>query len=326
MKKILVIGGAGYVGSELVLKLLEKSYKVSVYDLMIYGNVFSKENNNLHLIKGDVRDINKLSSIIRGHDAIVHLACISNDPSYELNPKLGYEINFQCFEPLIKTAKKLGIKQFIYASSSSVYGLKNEREVHENSSLEPLTDYSKFKAQCEEILLRYSDNNFIATILRPATVCGYSVRQRLDLVVNILTNVGYHKKEIKIFGGKQLRPNIHISDMVLSYLCILESDIKLIKDQIFNVGFENYTVENLAVMVKKNIKADVKLIYETSYDNRSYHISSKKISQQLGFKPTRDINFAIKDLIKAFENKLLINTFDNENYFNIKKMQSIKLQ
>jgi nucleoside-diphosphate-sugar epimerase len=326
MKKILVIGGAGYVGSELVIKLLKKSYKVSVYDLMIYGNVFSEENINLNLIKGDVRDINKLNNIIRGHDTIIHLACISNDPSFELNPKLGHEINFLCFEPLIKTAKELGVKQFIYASSSSVYGVKNEKEVHENSSLEPLTDYSKFKAQCEEILLKYSDNNFVATILRPATVCGYSARQRLDLVVNILTNVGFHKKEIKIFGGKQLRPNIHISDMVLSYVCILESDIKLIKDQIFNVGFENYTVEDLALLVKKNINAEVKLVYEKSEDNRSYHISSKKISQQLGFKPKKDINSAIKDLIKAFENKLLINTFDNDNYFNIKKMQSIKLQ
>jgi len=325
MKKILVIGGAGYVGSQLVLELLKKNYQVTVYDLMIYGNVFKEKLDNLSLVKGDVRDLNKLKDIVSLNDSIIHLACISNDPSFELNPKLGHEINFSCFEPLIKISKDLGIKRFIYASSSSVYGVKEEKEVDEESRLEPLTDYSRFKAQCEEVLLKYSDNNFIATILRPATVCGFSIRQRLDLVVNILTNIGYHKKKIKILGGNQLRPNIHIDDMVRAYLHVLETDIQLIKNEIFNVGFENYTVENLAKMVKKNIGEEVKLLYEKTNDNRSYHISSKKISEKLGFLPKKNIEDAIKDLIFAFENKILINTLENENFYNIKKMQSINL-
>ena len=325
MKKILVIGGAGYVGSQLVLELLKKNYQVTVYDLMIYGNVFKKKLDNLSLIKGDVRDLNKLKDIVSLNDSIIHLACISNDPSFELNPKLGHEINYSCFEPLVKISKDLGIKRFIYASSSSVYGVKEEKEVNEESKLEPLTDYSRFKAQCEEVLLKYSDNNFIATILRPATVCGFSIRQRLDLVVNILTNIGYHKKQIKILGGNQLRPNIHIDDMVGAYLHVLETDIQLIKNEIFNVGFENYTVENLAKMVKKNIGEEVKLLYEKTDDNRSYHISSKKISEKLGFLPKKNIDDAIKDLIFAFENKILINTLENENFYNIKKMQSISL-
>lgn len=324
MKNILVIGGAGYVGCELVDELLKNFYKVTVYDLMIYGNSFSK-NENLNIIKGDVRDISKLKNVVPGHDAIIHLACISNDPSFELNPRLGEEINFLCFEPLIKISKDLGIKVFIYASSSSVYGIKNDKEVNEEASLEPLTDYSKFKVQCEEILLKHTDNNFVGAILRPATVCGYSKRQRLDLVVNILTNVGYHKKEIKVIGGKQLRPNIHISDMVSAYLCVLKSDTSLIKNQVFNIGFENYSVEDLAFMVKKNIKSKVKIIYEETIDNRSYHISSKKISERLGFKTKKDINLGIQDLIIAFEKKILVNTFNNENFFNIKKMQSINL-
>jgi nucleoside-diphosphate-sugar epimerase len=226
MKKIIVIGGAGYVGSQLVAKLLKDNYEVTVFDLMIYGNNLPSNDKKLRLVQGDVRDIQKLKKSLKNQDALIHLACISNDPSFELNPKLGQEINFDCFEPLVVTSKELGIKHFIYASSSSVYGVKDTPTVTEEASLEPLTDYSKFKAQCEEILLSHTNDNFIGTIIRPATVCGYSPRQRLDLVVNILTNHAYHKKKIKIFGGTQLRPNIHISDMVDSYLCLLKAEKK----------------------------------------------------------------------------------------------------
>ena len=223
------------------------------------------------------------------------------------------------------TSKELGIKHFIYASSSSVYGVKDTPTVTEEASLEPLTDYSKFKAQCEEILLSHTNDNFIGTIIRPATVCGYSPRQRLDLVVNILTNHAYHKKKIKIFGGTQLRPNIHISDMVDSYLCLLKAEKKKISNQIFNVGFENYSVETLALMVQKNIKKKVELEYSESDDNRSYHINSDKIRTTLDFNPKKNIDEAIKDLITAFDKNILSNTFENEEYFNIKKMQKMNL-
>lgn len=326
MKKIVVIGGAGYVGSKLVAELLKKSFYVTVYDLFIYGNHLPKNIKNLKIEVGDVRDLKKLKKIIKNQDVVIHLACISNDPSFELNPKLSFEVNYLCFEPLVKICKELRVSHFIYTSSSSVYGVKNEKEVTEKCSLDPLTDYSRFKAECENILLKYSDYDFVGTILRPATVCGYSPRQRLDLVVNILTNSAYHKKEIKVFGGKQLRPNIHIDDIVRSYLCILASDKKKVSNEIFNVGFENYSIAELAAMVKNNISHEIKIILEQTDDNRSYHISSKKISNLLNFYPEKNINIAIKDLALAFEKKILINTFSDPIFFNLKKMQLIELR
>ncbi len=324
-KKILIIGGAGYVGTVLTEVLLNKGYQVTVYDLFIYGNHLPKKNEKLSTVIGDVRDIKKINQIIKGHDAIIHLACISNDPSFELNPSLGREINYDCFEPLVESSKNNGVQHFIYASSSSVYGIKENIDVTEETSLEPLTDYSKFKVRCEEILLSKTNNNFIASIIRPATVCGYSPRQRLDLVVNILTNLAYHNKVIKVFGGAQLRPNIHISDMVNSYICMLESDEQLTKDQIFNVGFENYSVEKLAIMVKEQIKDKVEIEYVKSNDDRSYHINSKKIERALNFKPQKNIFQSISDLIYAFDKKIFTNTLSNDDYYNIKKMQKINL-
>ena len=325
MKNIFITGGAGYVGSALVPKLLNEGYNVTVMDLMIYGEDVLPDHKNLKKIIGDIRDSALLKKILPGNEIVIHLACISNDPSFELNPKLGQEINFDCFKPLVEASKEIGVKHFIYASSSSVYGVKDIPDVTEKATLEPLTDYSKFKVQCEEILLSATDSNFIGSVIRPATVCGYSPRQRLDLVVNILTNFAYHKNKIKIFGGSQLRPNIHISDMVDSYLCLLKAETKKISNQIFNVGFENHSVETLAQMVKNNINEKVEIEYSKSDDNRSYHINSKKISEELDFIPKKNINEAIKDLIKAFDKKSLNNTFDNEEYFNIKKMQKINL-
>lgn len=325
MKKVFLIGGAGYVGTELVPMLIHRGYQVTVYDLMIYGSNFDA-NKNLNVIKGDVRDIKNLGEKIKGHDYVIHLACISNDPSFELNPKLGKEINYDCFQPLVKISKELGVKHFIYASSSSVYGIKDSDNVNEESNLEPITDYSKFKMDCEKILLDHVNSNFISTIIRPATVCGYSKRQRLDLVVNILTNLGYHTGEIKVFGGKQLRPNIHIHDMCRSYIEVIETEINKIENQIFNVGFENHSVEKLAQMVRDNLENEVNIKYVETNDERSYHISSEKIQKQIGFKPEKNINDAIKDLIKAFDRKEFSKTLENEDYFNIKRMQSINLK
>jgi len=325
MKKITVIGGAGYVGCQLVPELIKQNYEVTVFDLMIYGNNLPANNKNLTIVQGDVRDTKKLRQCLKNQESVIHLACISNDPSFELNPKLGKEINFDCFKPLVLASKEEGIKHFIYASSSSVYGVKDTLNVTEEASLEPLTDYSKYKAECEKVLLSNTDSNFIGTIIRPATVCGYSPRQRLDLVVNILTNFAFHKKKIQIFNGAQLRPNIHINDMVDSYICVLNAEKNKVSNQIFNVGFENHSVKTLALMVKKNIKENIELEFSKSDDNRSYHINSNKISERLGFNPSKNIDLAIKDLIKAFEQKLLVNTFNNQEYFNIKKMQKINL-
>jgi len=326
MRKIFITGGAGYVGSRLVPKLLDLGYKVTVYDLMLYGEEVLDDNQNLFKIKGDIRDTEKLKKVLPGHDTLIHLACISNDPSFELNPILGKSINLLAFEPLVEISIKSKVSHFIYASSSSVYGIKEEKNVTEDMSLEPLTDYSKFKAECEKILNKYSSQNFITTTIRPSTVCGYARRQRLDLVVNILTNHAFHNRVIKVFGGDQLRPNVHIEDMVDSYLSVLNADTKKVNGEIFNVGFKNQTVNELANDVTEIVGDDVKIIKTKSDDNRSYHVSSEKIREILGFQTNYTVKDSVSDLKSAFENKLLINTFENEFFFNIKRMNSIKLK
>ena len=325
MKNILIIGGAGYVGTVLTQNLLEKGYFVTVYDLLIYGNNIS-DHKNLKVIKGDIRDLDYLEKIIKNFDALIHLACISNDPSFDLDPELGKSIKYDPFEKLVKLAKDNGIKRFIYASSSSVYGIKSEKNVDESFGIQPLTDYSKYKAMCEEILNKYNDSNFVCTSIRPATVCGYSPRQRFDLVVNILMNNAYNKKEITVFGGNQLRPNIHINDMCLSYLMLLDADKNLINGQAFNVGYENHSVLQLANLTRNSLGDDIKIVQIPSNDDRSYHISSDKIKNVLKFQPKYKIEDAIFDLKNAFLKDSFKDPLNNEMYFNIKRMKSINLK
>ena len=326
LKKIFITGGAGYVGAMLVPHLVSKGYEVIVYDLMIYGEEVIDKSPKIKLIKGDIRDQNKMKPLLEESDAVIHLACISNDPSFELNPDLGKSINLDSFDPLVKLSKESGIKRFIYASSSSVYGVKKEKNVNEEMTLEPLTDYSKFKADCEKILQKYSSDDFVTIILRPATVCGYSRRQRLDVVVNILANLAYHKREITVFGGKQLRPNIHISDMINAYEILLKASSKIVNNKIYNAGYENFSVFELAEKTKSVIGDDVKLITSPTDDNRSYHVSSKKIYDELGFIAKYSIEDAVKDMKNAFDKNLLPNSLDDEMYFNIKRMNSINLK
>ena len=330
-KKIFITGGAGYAGSCLVPELLKKGYEVTVYDIMYYTDKYLPKNNpKLKIIKGDIRDNNKIYETSKNHDVFVHLACISNDNSFALDEKLSTSINLDAFEPRVKSAKKAGIKRFIYASSSSVYGISDKKNVTEDHPLVPLTLYNKYKGMCEPILFNYTDKNFEGVIFRPATVCGYAPRQRLDLSVNILTNFAVNKGMIKVFGGDQLRPNLHVMDYSDAVEVLINSESKKIQNQIFNIGYQNLSILDIANLVKKVVekkfptKKDIKIIREKSDDNRSYHINSDKIKKVLDYSPKRSIENAVEDLCNAFEKNLLLNSFTEDIYFNINRMKNIK--
>jgi nucleoside-diphosphate-sugar epimerase len=327
-KRVLVTGGAGYVGSNLVPKLLDAGYEVAVLDLYLYGDVFGGLNGDPKLtqIKGDLRNPADVSKALRGCDAAIHLACISNDPSFDLNPELGKSINFDCFRPLVKAAKDAGVKRFIYASSSSVYGIKDELDVTEDLPLVPLTDYSKYKAMCEEVLEQEREPGFVAVTLRPATVCGYAPRLRLDLTVNILTNHAINNGRITVFGGEQLRPNIHVEDMTDLYLLLLDQPDEAIDGKIWNAGYHNLKVRAIADMVRDEVGSNVDIVVTPTDDHRSYHVSSEKIRRDLGFVAGRTVKDAIVDLKAAFVGGKVPNSMTDDRYYNIKRMQALKLR
>ena len=329
MKKIFITGGAGYIGARLVPILLKKNFKVTIYDTFFFGNTL-KKNKNLKIIKGDIRNIKKLSNSSKNHDVFLHLACISNDTSYELNKKLSKSVNFDCFEPMVIEAKKNHIKRFIYASSSSVYGVSKKKNVKENHPLLPLTLYNKYKGLCEPLLFKHTTKDFSGVIFRPATVCGYSPRMRFDLSVNILTNFAYNKNLINVFGGKQLRPNLHILDYCDAVLKLITAPKSKINNKIFNVGHQNMSISNIANLVKRivsyKIKKKIQIFTSKSNDKRSYHINSDKIYKELNFKPKRGIEEAVLEIYKSFEKGLFPKSFDNINYYNVKKMIKLKVK
>lgn len=325
-RRVLVTGGGGYVGAVLCPKLIEAGYRVRVLDTFWYGTEVLDaiaENPNLELQVGDIRDSETVRKAVENCTDVIHLACISNDPSYDLDPTLGESVNFTAFEPLVKASKEAGVKRFIYASSSSVYGVKTELKVTEDLALEPLSDYSRFKAACEPILLDYADKNFTVTIIRPATVCGYSPRQRLDVVVNILTNFAVNQGVIKVFGGDQYRPNLHIEDMCRAYLHVLAQDPLNVQRQIFNVGGVNHTVREIAQLVKDNVGGDLTVEIVPTDDNRSYRISSELIEEKIGFRPEKSVGDAVRDLANAFGQGLLPHSMSDSKYFNIRRMNEI---
>lgn len=329
LKTVYVTGGAGYVGAALVPALLDAGYRVKVLDLYLYGDDVlgpAKGNPRLEEIKGDMRDVALLRRTIPGSDAVIHLACISNDPSFELDPALGKSINYDAFIELVKVSKDSGVNRFIYASSSSVYGIKAEQNVHEELPLEPLTDYSKYKAMCEEVLMKERTPGFTTLIVRPSTVCGYSRRLRLDVIVNILANHAVNERRIKVFGGDQMRPNIHIDDMVRLYLEALEWNDKAIDGRVYNVGYHNFKVREIADMVRNVIGKDIEIITTPTDDNRSYHVSSDRIRRELGFEAKRSLEDAVRDLQRAFGAGLIPNSMTDDRYYNIRRMQRLKLR
>jgi nucleoside-diphosphate-sugar epimerase len=329
VKRVLVTGGAGYVGSRLVPKLLAAGYAVNVLDLYLFGAAVLdgvRGDPTLTEVKGDLRDPQAVARALEGCDAVIHLACISNDPSFELDPALGRSINYDAFRPLVRAARQAGVRRFIYASSSSVYGLKSEPNVTEDMPLEPLTDYSKYKALCEDVLNEERANGFATLILRPATVCGYAPRLRLDLTVNILTNHAVNNGKIRVFGGSQLRPNIHIEDMTDLYLaCVAMPDTR-IDGKVFNAGYENRSVMDIAEMVRDVVGSSVGLTVERTDDLRSYHISSARIEQELGFRPKHTIPLAIEGLAGAFAGGNVPDAMTDPRYYNIRTMQEAGLR
>lgn len=323
---VLVTGGGGYVGAVLVPKLLAAGHTVKVLDIFYFGQQVLdgvKSHPRLQIIPGDLRDRAVLEQSLPGCDAVIHLACISNDPSFELDPGLGKSINCDCFFDLVDVAKKSGVRRFVYASSSSVYGVKEEDNVTEDLPLQPLTDYSKFKAMCEDVLQSKRSPGFTTLTLRPATVCGYSPRLRLDLSVNILTNLAYHNRKITVFGGDQRRPNLHIEDMTDLYLCTLQWPDHLIDGKIFNAGYHNMKINEIAEMVREETGPDVEIVTSKTDDLRSYHISSDKIRRELGWTPTHTVRDAVRDLLAAFKAGKVPNSLTDPRYSNIKTMQAL---
>jgi len=333
MAKIFITGGAGYCGSRLVSQLLKKNHDITVYDIMYFDyDHLPTENPKLKIIKGDIRDQDLLNKSTKGCEIFISLACISNDASFELDENLSESVNFHAFEPMVKIAKDNGIKRFIYASSSSVYGVSNKKNVREDHPLVPLTLYNKFKGLCEPILNKYGDDNFTVVTFRPATVCGYSKRLRLDLSVNILTNHAINKKKITVFGGDQLRPNLHIQDYCDAIELLINSEKDLINKEIFNVGYQNFSINEIALMVQKVVLEefkeikDIPIIKTESDDKRSYHINSDKINEVLKFKPKFSIEDAIRDLCIAFKENKIKNSFENDLYFNVKRLKNLKVK
>ncbi len=335
IENVTVMGGAGYVGALLVPILLEAGYRVRVLDLCIYGTeplALVKSHPRFELLQGDVRDQDLVRTAVRGSDAVIHLACISNDPSVELDPELSESVNFKSFGPVVQISKESGVRRFVFASSGSVYGVSDSPDVTEEHPLVPISLYNKYKAMCEPVLLEQRSSTFVPVIVRPATLSGHSPRQRLDLTVNILTNHAVSTGRITIFGGAQMRPNLHILDMIDLYKMLLEQPDSKIAGQIFNAGYENYSVAETAKIVREVVleelpsMREIELVTTPSDDQRSYRMNSKKIEAHLGFVPKRTIRDGSRDLVRALRAGKLPDSMTDIRYSNIKMMKAIHLK
>ncbi|MFY9314123.1 MAG: SDR family oxidoreductase [Burkholderiales bacterium] len=329
MSRILVTGGAGYVGHVLVPQLLDDRHEIVVYDTFWFGDALP-DNPKLKRVKADLRDVKAYAEAVKGCDTVIHLACISNDTSFALDEKLSTTINLHAFKPLLKASEDAGIRLFINASTSSVYGVSDAPEVFEDHPKVPLTLYNRYKWECEEVLAA-ADPKFTWVTIRPATVCGYSPRCRLDLSVNILTNHAVNKGKITVFGGAQKRPNLHIQDMVDAYKLLLRLPAAKIDRRTYNCGFQNQTIQQIAESVKKVVekefpeRAPIQIEVTESDDKRSYHINSDKIRRELGFSTKYTIEDAVRDLCKAFRQGKLPNSFDDDAYYNVRKLKALKV-
>jgi nucleoside-diphosphate-sugar epimerase len=325
--KILVTGGAGYVGCVLVPRLLAAGHAVVVFDIMYYGAEGLPSHPELEVVQGDLRDSLALDQAASGCDAAIHLACISSDPSFEVEPALSRSINYDCFEAVVAVTRRAGVRRFIYASTSSVYGHSDAPEITEDHPLAPITDYDRYKCLCERIVLRHQAPDFTTTIIRPASVCGYSPRMRFDLTVNILTNHAVNRGAITVFGGAQKRPTIHVEDLAELYARLLEYPAPLVAGEIFNVGHQNYTLAQLAEIVRKVVdgempeKAPIRIETTATTDPRSYHVSSRKIAHKLQWTPHKMVENAIRDLCQAFREGKLPDSMTDDRYSNVRTLK-----
>jgi len=331
MTNVLVLGGSGYLGSQLVPALLDEGYRVRVFDIMFFGNDFLPHDNpNLEVIKGDIRDAAAVGKACEGMEHVISLGCISNDASFELDDNLSTSINMDAFEPMVKAAKAAGVRRFYYASSSSVYGVSDAPEVREDHPLVPLTHYNKYKGLCEPILFKHQADDFVCVAIRPATLMGYAPRQRLDLSVNILTTHAVLNNKITVFGGDQQRPNLHVLDFVELWKLLLTVPDEKIAGETFNCGYMNQTIMDIATRVKKVVeeefpeKAPIEIVTTPTDDNRSYRINSDKIGEKLGFKPGRSIEDAVRSLCDAFREGKLENALTDDKYYNVRTLKKIQ--
>jgi nucleoside-diphosphate-sugar epimerase len=328
IKKILVTGGAGYIGSVLVPKLLLKGYEVKVFDNLTYTDSGIKHlfsHPSFNFIQGDIRDVEKITASVKEIDCIIHLAAISNDPSAELDQELTRKINYDAYLPLIKAAKDSGVKRFINPSSIGVYGINFDNYVGENDPVNPLTEYARCKVKSEQLIKEHSTTEFTAVSLRCGTVCGWSPRMRFDLSVNTLTAVALHNKQLTVWGGDQKRPQIHIDDITDFFVSLVTAPSHKISGRIFNAAGHNTTVMQIAESIKKVLNNNLELISAPPRDDeRSYCVSSELIKKELGLSPQKTIENAIEDIVKAY-NENLWSDYQLPVYNNVKQIKDTKL-
>ncbi len=326
-KKVCVTGGCGFIGSMLVPKLLSSGHEVNVLDPQIYGNGLKHfapdpKGGSLQIIKADTRDHGAARAALRGCHVVIHLASISNDPCFDLDETWCREMDVDTFEPLVKEAKRVGVERFIYASSSSVYGSKGDAQVTEDAELEPITNYSRSKIECERILTAHRAPGFATCILRPATVCGYSYRQRLDVVVNLLTAAAWRDGEITVDGGAQYRANLHMEDMTDLYVQLVTRPEDDIDGKVWNVGAENLKVMDIAKRVQSRLGNGVRIVTNPVVDQRSYRVCSDRIREDIGFVPQWTVEQAIDELCRAFAAGAIGRDIRGPEYVNKKRLET----
>jgi len=330
-QKVLITGGFGYVGSRLTPHLLALGHHVRVLDLMLYTDAgldalqrdpsFPQWQNRFELIQGDIRDPKPVEEAVAGMDAVIHLAAISNDPTGEIDEILTRQVNFDATGLLLALARAAKVKRFISASSSSVFGVKNEADINEALEPEPITFYSKYKMLGEWLVTAAASPDFCAVNIRPATICGYSPRQRFDLTVNKLTADAVRKRVITVHGGEQRRPNVGMTDMINLYGQLLETDPRKINGRTFNFGFENLKVIEIAKVIQSELRdLNVEIKITDTLDKRDYHISSVKILRELAYRPVSSIRAEVTNLRRALD----AGTFpdvDAAEHYNMKCMK-----